>query len=71
MMWQPLSDDETSPQTQRVCLADAASPLGGRPLPGWESFPLQDRRQLIHLLIQTARRQVQRRPTVRRGEERG
>jgi hypothetical protein len=71
MMWQQPSDDETSPQMQRVRLAGAASPLEDRPLPGWESFPLQDRRQLIHLLVQTARRQVQRRPTVRRGEERG
>jgi hypothetical protein len=71
MMWQQPSDDETSPQTQRMRQAGTTSLLGGRALPGWESFPLQDRRQVIHLLVQTARRQVQRRPTARCGEERG
>lgn len=71
MMGQQPSDDETSPQTKWVGLAGAAILLEGRALPGWESFPLQDRRQVIDLLVQTARRQVQSRPTVRRGEERG
>ena len=71
MMWQQPSDDEMSPQTKRVGLAGAAILLEGRALPGWESFPLQDRRQLIHLLVQTARRQVQSRPIVRYGTERG
>jgi hypothetical protein len=28
-------------------------------LPNWESFPLPDRRLLIRLIVQTARRQVQ------------
>jgi hypothetical protein len=32
---------------------------GAKPLPQWESFPPPDRRRLVGLLIQTARRQVQ------------
>lgn len=32
-------------------------------LPPWESFPLADRRLLISVLVQTARRQIPSRPT--------
>jgi hypothetical protein len=32
-------------------------------LPGWDSFPLADRRLVVQLLVQTARRRVQNRPT--------
>ena len=29
------------------------------PLPAWESFPEQDRRRLVHVLLQAAQRQVE------------
>jgi hypothetical protein len=35
------------------------SSTGTQALPNWESFPLPDRRLLIRLIVQTARRQVQ------------
>ena len=40
-------------------------------LPSWESFPSPDRLQLVGLLIQTARRQVQPRLTGRPKTEEG
>ncbi len=40
-------------------LVDASSGL-----PPWESFPAGDRHQVVHLLIQTARRQVPGQPTL-------
>jgi len=39
-------------------------------LPQWESFALPDRRRLVGLIIQTARRQVQPGSTGRVGAER-
>jgi hypothetical protein len=34
----------------------------GTELPRWENFPAEDRQHLVRVMIQTARRQVQRRP---------
>jgi hypothetical protein len=39
--------------------ASEAPSVAANPLPQWESFPSPDRRRLVGLLIQTARRQVQ------------
>jgi hypothetical protein len=35
----------------------------GLALPAWESFPAGDRHQLVSMIVQTARRQVEARPT--------
>lgn len=37
-------------------------------LPVWDSFPLADRRLVVQLLVQAARRRVQSRPTAPIGE---
>jgi len=69
-VWQPPSDDERASATQLMRAARAAWEVRlprGSELPSWESFPLPDRRLLARLLVQTARRQVQRRPTAWRG----
>jgi len=50
--------------------ASAAGPADpSTALPLWESFPVGDRQQVVRMLIQTARRQVQRPP--QNGERRG
>ena len=45
------------PRRRRAARPGRAAP-GRRGLPRWESFPPQDRRLLVQLLLQTARRQV-------------
>ncbi len=57
MVWQQPSDEAPSLMTPV-----RAAGLGGDPrsgdLPRWESFPPQDRRLLVELIVRTARRRV-------------
>ena len=39
-----------------------AAPTEMRGLPTWESFPLEDRHQLVRTILQAARHQVEARP---------
>jgi len=58
MVWQPPSDG-TPAAPAPPGRAGAPRRAGAGALPRWESFPPQDRRLLVYLLLQTARRQVQ------------
>jgi hypothetical protein len=58
-MWQQPSADQTPPPPSLRTRASATNLLGSSGLPTWESFSLADRHLLIHLLVQTARRQAQ------------
>jgi hypothetical protein len=51
--------------------ATVAPSVADRDLPRWESFPTQDRRLLVGLLIRTARRQARHGSTSRASAERG
>ena len=42
-----------------VVESSVAPPSKVMPLPAWESFPEQQRRQLVHALLQAARRQIE------------
>lgn len=71
-MWQQASDDQTaSPTMPMTEPRRAASRAGGDALPGWESFAPQERQRLVHLLVQTARRQLRNRSTAPAGVGRG
>jgi hypothetical protein len=64
MVWQPPRDD-TRAAPAPPGRAGAPRRSGAGALPRWESFPPQDRRLLVHLLLQTARRQVPGGPAAR------
>lgn len=73
-MWQQASDDQTSCRTMMPTAMTEPPRAASRPgsgLPGWASFAPQDRQLLVHLLVQTARRQLRHRPTVPSAAERG
>jgi hypothetical protein len=70
-MWQQTSDETTSSPREPARPVSAASILGGSELPRWESFPPQDRHLLVHLLVRTARRQVENQPLAHPGQTRG
>lgn len=55
---EPKHDETMLLPSQRRSARRAPSAVSPA-LPGWENFTLQDRQRLIHLLVQTARRQVQ------------
>ena len=55
---EPTANETTlSPQPRGTL--PTGSNAGKHALPNWESFSLPDRHLLIHLIVQTARRQVQ------------
>ncbi len=54
----PLSDAQTEVPGEGGWAGSEGSLAGGDGLPRWESLPPQDRRLLVSLLIQTARRRV-------------
>jgi hypothetical protein len=64
MVWQQPSD---GPQAAPAPPGRAGAPRGSGAgaLPRWESFPPQDRRLLVQVLLQTARRQVPGGPAAR------
>jgi hypothetical protein len=70
MVWQQPSDEAFSPRAPGRAAGVVSSPGGGE-LPRWESFPPPDRRLLVELIVQTARRRVQDRATARLGMGRG
>ena len=49
---------EGAPEAHEAPEAPEGPRVATSPLPRWESFALPDRRRLVGLLIQTARRQV-------------
>jgi hypothetical protein len=69
MVWQQPSDSAPAAPAKPARAAGAARRPGGG-LPRWESFPPQDRRLLVHLLLQTARQQVRGGPAARPGRGR-
>jgi hypothetical protein len=70
-MWPPPSLNQRRPQPSPALWEPTISPPGGAGLPGWESFPVLERRHLIEVLVQTARRHVQERPRPRLSQEQG
>jgi hypothetical protein len=66
MMRQQPSDGASSPMTP-VPAADLVGDPRSGDLPRWESFPPRDRRLLVELIVQTARRRLRDRTTVRLG----
>jgi len=59
-MPQPATTSRRSAQTPDHAAGVSQDPTAALPL--WESFPAGDRQQLVRVLIQTARRQVQHHP---------
>ncbi len=77
-MW-PLGDEPARGPREEVRVGSKASEalsaggiggIGGGGLPRWESFPPQDRRLLVGLLIHTARQRLQHESVGRLGGER-
>jgi hypothetical protein len=66
-MQQPATTTRRGAQTADHAARASQDPTAALPL--WESFPAGDRQQVVRVLIQTARRQVQRQPlsVARRG----
>jgi hypothetical protein len=67
-MYLPPSPDQKRPQPNPALWEPTISRTDRAGLPGWESFPTVERRLLIEVLIQTARRRVQD-PKVRLNQE--
>lgn len=59
----PPSDAQTEVPGEEGRAGSEGTVAGGGALPRWESLPPQDRRLLVSLLIQTARRRVPHGPT--------
>jgi hypothetical protein len=66
MVWQQPSDGAPSPTAPVRAWDRVGDPRSGD-LPRWESFPPRDRRLLVELIVQTARRRVRDRTTARPG----
>jgi hypothetical protein len=68
-MQPPPSLNQRRPQPGPTLWEPTISPPDGAGLPGWESFPVLERRRLIDVLVQTARRHVQARPMPQLSQE--
>lgn len=61
-MWPPPSFNQRRLQPGLALWKPTLSRTGSAGLPGWQSFPALERRQLIQALVQTARRHVREHP---------
>jgi hypothetical protein len=61
-MWSPTSLNQTRLQPDPALWKPTPSRTSSAGLPGWQSLPALERRQLIQALVQTARRHVREYP---------